>query len=440
MFVKTGGYSLLSYFCKISIKITFIIFHKHSNTYRNNNRKPINIHFMKPTITLLLNLSMFAILVSSCGPRNVKDLKDVEILPIKNQEETRYQGIHDKSTNLYGIATLDGDIILQPKYTGFITQFSTDKPEKDVIIVQNPEGKIGAYSSSGKKLIDEKYESVEYQKYTSKTDSLEGFLIVKKQQRNYEYEVGPEDKSKKIVDDEYDFLYGFTTLEGKELVPCKFKRFDYCGKGYFKVETPSDKNFNTYYGLYRNGDDIIPCKYHSMSVSGYANGAVATISNEKGIEKLDERFLFDLENKCKKTKFHEKAYATDNYVKSKERFDGVYSCAIYDFSGYAIINYGKYSDIDEVDGIFLCTPLGKRQTLIVDAAVTGRDIFNEEGIIIKYTDGIFVGENVRNGRKGVIDKNGKWYVPCRYLGIKVKDGKIEAYPGGPNVEEYAIPD
>lgn len=94
-----------------------------------------------------------------------------------------------------------------------------------------------------------------------------------------------------------NFLRGALSLKGKELVPCKFAYIEYAGNGFFKVRTPKDRNDDDFWGLYKDGKQIIPCEYNSLAVSGSTNGAAACI--DKG--SMHIWYAFDLTDGVSRT-------------------------------------------------------------------------------------------------------------------------------------------
>lgn len=382
-------------------------------------------------------LTVIALTVVACGrgPKHINDVPNAQVSTLLADSEERYQRVTDPATGLSGLAEMDGSIFLPVKYTNIVACFNYDK-NKDLFLVSTPEELCGVVNTSGKTVIKEEYDEIRISQETSRADSIVVFVTTKKRQRNYDYEVGPEGKKRTIRDDGYDFLHGIITPEGKELVPCEFDKVRYAGRGFFEVTTPKDKKQDVYHGLYKDGKAVVPCEYNSLHVSGSANGALACISTGK----TQTWYAFDLADGGTKTKLlYDKLSigVSDNYIIHSERNPTTrsFKAKVLNFKGDVVIYAEQYNNIKEHDGFFVCDA-GAYDVLLNSGR---QEIFGEKYYRLEYVNGVFIASDRNKGAKGVITKDGKWIVPCRYRKIVVEKDKILAYPGGREIKEFPLP-
>lgn len=385
----------------------------------------------KKTLTVTLTLLMASIL-GSCGPKRVDDLKDVTVTPYE-ASNGRYQVIIKNTDNSYGVADKDGNIILEPKYSE-IKAYVCDSISDDRFLVTDANKKKGVFNMAGKKVIPVQYDEVDFIDY----GTIKGFYVIKHFVSNDKYEIN----NHTIVDDEQHSKWGFIDYKGKELVPCEFKSLNYEGDGYFIGRKYHDKKGNEFEGLYKDGKAVIPVEYHDLYVSNSKNGAVGIIRNKKGITDLDKYFVFDLDNDAKKTEFiWGKANVTDHYIRVTSVMNGKYTHSIYDFQGNTIIAPGNFQEIGEQDDVFICNEASRGSNSILTNR-TLKTLFQEEGISLRFESGVIIAYNRITYKYGVINREGKWYIPCEYDKIRIEDGKIKAINFDRNREdaEYPFPD
>lgn len=381
-------------------------------------------------------LTVIALTVVACGhsPKHIKDIKNVQTSALSSGSEERYLLVTDPASNLCGIAEINGSIILPPKYKDVVVCFNTIK-SNDIFLVANPKGLCGAYNTSGKSIIKEEYDELTLSPEVSKTDTLVVFRTTLQKQRNYEYEVEADGEKKTIIDDEFDLLYGILSLDGKTLVPCKFRHVTYVGNKLFKVESPKDRNQHTYFGMYKDNNDVIPCEYTSLKISSSVNGAVACISSKD----IKTWYAFDLTDGCRKTKLlydNSAIGVSDHFIIISERNSQTRSFKdkVLDFKGNEIISAEEFNKIKEHDGFFVCN--AGAYDILLDSSLN--KIFGEKYYRISYNSGIFIVKD-NNGHQGVIDKSGKWLIPCTYGKIVVSQGKIVGYQNSRKAYEIALP-
>lgn len=385
----------------------------------------------------LILMAVIVMMAVGCGrgPKHVKDIKDAQVSAMSFNSQERYQLVTDPATKLSGVAEKDGSILIPVKYTNIVPCYNTDK-NKDVFLVCNPEGLCGAYDTGGKKIIKDKFADISLISISGKTDSLFVFQVGNNKKRNIDYEVGSEGNKKKIHDDGSDHLIGIMSVEGKELVPCEFRSVDYAGNGFFEVVTVLDKELESYSGLYKDGKEVIPCKYSSLKVSGYANGALASISQENG----KEWYAFDLTDGCAKTKLLYDGMSvrvSDHFIIYPDRNPQTMSFKdqVLNFKGGVVIAPNEFNKIDEKDGFFICDAGG--YDILMNSAY--QTVFEDKYYRLQPENGLFITFDRNRRKKGMITKEGKWIVPCNYSDIEVKDNKIMAYSGRNTVTEFPLP-
>lgn len=384
----------------------------------------------------ILYFTVVALTVVACGrgPKHIDEIQNAKIEALEIQNQKRYQLVTDPASGLSGVADMTGKIFVPVKYKDIVPYFNTNKSE-DLFMVATSEGLCGAYNASGKKIIKEEYDAMKVYPAASKVDTIPVIMVYKTKQRNNTYEIGP--NGEKIVDDGSDVLCGALGADGKELVPCKFKHIEYCGKGFFEVTTTVDKNFETFKGLYKDGKEVIPCEYDILKVSGFANGAAAATNNQK----TKSWCAFDLANGGAKTNlFYDgpQLSVSDNFIIFPLRNPTTrsFKAQVVDFSGNTVISADKYNKIREFNGSFICDAGG--HDVILDKSQ--KEVFGEKSCRLKYESGVLIVDNQNRGRKGVITLSGKWIIPCEYSHIDIKPGKILAYPyGRGRVKEFPLP-
>lgn len=216
-------------------------------------------------------------LFSSCGRGNIKDAANLAVDTVYIAGVPRYLSLNDTVTEFKGVAALDGDIIIPVEYLSVDMSYAFDSLNVFAIVMKE---NVGVYSlADGSAIIDEEYATIrpygfvspKYDKYIAEddryvtvNDTVAGFIVVKMQQRGYEYEL-PGDR--KIIDDGSDELSGFFSLEGKEILPCMFGYIMYRGDGLYEVKSPRDDKGNQKTGLWRTGEEVVSMAGGNIDVS-----------------------------------------------------------------------------------------------------------------------------------------------------------------------------
>lgn len=389
--------------------------------------------FLKESSTAFVALCVIiaALMTTGCerGPKRVEELSDVTVTP---WESYPFQ-IIVKNDTLYGLADLEGNIIFQPEYRGLNLKNDTILNEFYFVTI-NKDNKFGAYDAQGKNIVPEKYDEMDF----FMGGDLEGFYIIKNYTIEHTYEVN----GHKFVDNEQHTKWGVLDMKGKVLVPCDFKQVSYEGNGYFVVATPMSKGKSKLEGLYKDGKKIIPAEYNELKISRSTNGALGVIRNKDGHTKLDKYFVFDLTDGAEKSKFPwgNEAWVSDNFVITQSILNNLFTQAAYDFKGNVKIAPGKYQNVREKNGMFICNraSVGGHSELLNSA---GQTVFEDKNIVLSFDfdDSPLVKTyNRARGKYGAVDFNGNLYIPCEYESIKVKDGKIKAYRGRV-ADEFPLP-
>lgn len=372
----------------------------------------------------LLSLFVLPILLCGCGPRNASDLKDVTLVPAGE-----IQVIQKNDGTACGLADKDGKIILQPEYTRIEPIPSPEKPDR--FVVKNKKEKWGVYDINGKEIISEDYDLIS--SCNNKT-----FHVYKHYEVTGSFSFG-EHKSRKTA--ETASKMGIFDYDGKTIMPCKFGSISSQGDGYYIVRAAKEHaGLPGKKGLYKNGKKIIAPKWDELYLSGSNNGAVAIKYDRKHKKvKQDEYYLFDLANGARKTKFtNGRAGTTDNFVIATTHGNGRFSTSIYDFQGNTVIPSGKYQNISERNGLFICeTASSGSNSILYDLK---NNLFEQDDISLTFTsDGLITAYNRRNFKYGLIDSSGNWYVPCKYYKIKFAEDKIEAENWDHTIDVYPLP-
>lgn len=395
-------------------------------------------------LLLLIGICLSAGLLNSCGPKHLSDVDNAKTYPIAYNDKECYQIVHDTVADVFGVADLEGRLVVPVEYVDIRPLLHPADRRHDLFIVRDKGMKAGVVGYGGKKVIKPKFEDVVFHEFASKTDSIEGFIVSRSKDRNYTYDVSIENgESRRFVDDSKDFARGYYSVEGKELVPCEFSNLSYAGKGYFCVTTVPDRQLRSYKGVYKDGDDVIPCEYYSMQISGNANGVVGRTYGEK--EKDGKYFLFDLADGASKTRFYgTNASVTDNYVTSVNRGDRGRKTGVYDFKGNTVIPADKWDKVFETDGFFRCSEYSNRGCYVL-INPDMKEVFYEKNARLeplKGTNLYSVYVDIKDGlyfdKYGVIDTTGRWVVPCRYESVKVVDGRIRAYTSRDQYDDYPV--
>lgn len=383
-------------------------------------------------------LIVIALTIVSCNrdPKHIKDIENAQVFVVSHGTEDCYQFVADTVIGLWGLAKMDGSIILPPKYNNIKIYFHPSKRSDDIFFVENAEELWGAYNTSRKKIVNVKYNDIDVRQAINNSDTVCYFCTTLAKQRNYEYEFEAGDKTRTMIDDEVDWLHGILTLDGKELVPCKFGEIDLLGNGFFKVKSPKDESGYFYYGLYKNNKEVIPCEYEQLEISKSFNGALALISRHrsrtgKDSYKFRKWYAFDLTDNCKKTELYYSDVSirvSDNFIiyKKHDSQARLYYDEVLDFKGNVIIPGGKYTHINENEGFFVCDA-GYHDVLLNSSL---QKVFGEEYCRLSYSHGVFIVYDRKKEygtKEGVIDKNGKWILPSIYKKIDICDNKIKAY-------------
>lgn len=375
---------------------------------------------------ILLSSLFTGLLLSSCGPQKVSDVANARTETIIYNDKETYMIVNDTVDNKFGLAALDGQLILPVEYERIQCLFHPQDRSKDLFIVQNSDKKSGVMDVKGSEVIDLAYDEVVFHNFIAKTDSLEGFIVA-----NLE-----------------PFRRGVYDVGGNELLPCEFEEFKYGGKGYFSVICKPDKKRSNRRGVYKDGDEVIPCDYEAVYISGNANGVLVRESAKESDGRHAAKkkyFLFDLADGAKKTSFVESGPAvTDNYVTGERLVNGAYRRGLYDFQGKEIVPADKYSRITESGGTILGSTASNRgYSVMLDR--NGKELFNDKSVSLSPIPGTSLFSayiDFRDGswvdRYGVVDSKGRWYIPCNYQKITLNNGKLQAYTSRDEFQEFQL--